>query len=274
MTATTPRATTTSAIPASTRARSDSRITIVSSSPAPDGVADAADRGDQLRLGGVELAAEVADVRLDDAAVAAEVVLPDVIEDLRLGQHPALVDEQVAEQVVLRRRQRDLDAAPRDLVGVVVHLEVAARNTVRSLAALPGAPQHGRRAGHQLLEAERLLEVVVAAEREPAHLVLGGVAGGEEQHRRVVAAGPQPPADLEPVEVGQHHVEQDEVGRQLADGVERRAPVAAADTSKPWWRSAAASIERRFSSSSTISRCSPAMCPVSPACLGVRCEPG
>ena len=63
-----------------------------SASPA-DRVADAADRGDQLRLGRVHLASEVADVGLDDAAVATEVVLPDVVEDLRLGHHPALVDE-------------------------------------------------------------------------------------------------------------------------------------------------------------------------------------
>ena len=93
------------------------------------------------------------------------------------------------------------------------------------VALLPGPPEDGRGAGDELLEAERLLQVVVAAEREPAHLVLGGVAGGQEQHRRPVALGAHPAADLEPVEVGQHHVEHDEVRRGAPDGVEGVATV-------------------------------------------------
>src|SRR6266545_7392705 len=47
----------------------------------PQHVPDAPDRVQQPRLDGVDLAAEVGDVRLDDAAVAAEVVVPHVVED-------------------------------------------------------------------------------------------------------------------------------------------------------------------------------------------------
>src|SRR5206468_6943201 len=43
---------------------------------------------DQGRLHAVDLLAEVADVGLHDGARAAEVVLPDVVEDLALGEHP------------------------------------------------------------------------------------------------------------------------------------------------------------------------------------------
>ena len=53
------------------------------------------------------------------------------------------------------------------------------------------------------------------------------VAGGEEQHRRAHAVVAQPAAHLEAVEVGQHHVEHDQVGPCSLDGVERVAPVAA-----------------------------------------------
>ena len=67
--------------------------------------------------------------------------------------------------------------------------------------------------GHELLEAERLHEVVVAAEGEAAHLVVGGVARGEEEDRRLHAVVAQPAAHLEAVEVGHHHVEDDQVGR-------------------------------------------------------------
>ena len=52
---------------------------------------------------------------------------------------------------------------------------------------MPAAAQHRGDPGHELLEAERLHEVVVAAQGEAPHLVLGGVPSGEEQHRRAVA---------------------------------------------------------------------------------------
>ena len=42
--------------------------------------------------------------------------------------------------------------------------------------------------------------------------------------RRAHAVVAEPAAHLEPVEVGQHHVEHDEVGRARLDGVERVAP--------------------------------------------------
>src|SRR5690606_14856626 len=44
---------------------------------------------DEARPAVVELAAQPADAGLDDRLAAGEVVLPDVVEDLPLGQHPA-----------------------------------------------------------------------------------------------------------------------------------------------------------------------------------------
>ena len=78
-----------------------------------------------------------------------------------------------------------------DLVGLVVHLEVG-EDAAGRCRPRPGPrpAQHGVDAGHQLVEAEGLGHVVVAAGGEPAHLVLGGVAGRQEQHRRPVALGP------------------------------------------------------------------------------------
>src|SRR5262245_29707933 len=93
-TASTPATTT---MPAIRRARSDIGVLL----GLAEAVAHAADRLDQPGVDVVDLAAEVADVGLDDAAVPAEVVLPDVVEDLRLGHDAPLVHEEVAEQVVL-----------------------------------------------------------------------------------------------------------------------------------------------------------------------------
>src|SRR5690606_41706241 len=56
-------------------------------------VAEAALGLDQRIVGvRIDLAAKVRDVALHDAGVAVEVVLPHVVEDLRLGQHPVGVD--------------------------------------------------------------------------------------------------------------------------------------------------------------------------------------
>ena len=49
------------------------------------------------------------------------------------------------------------------------------------------------------------------------------VARGEEDHRDEVARGAQPAADLEAVDVGEHDVEDDEVGRGARRRVERVA---------------------------------------------------
>ena len=171
---------------------------------------------DKPGLDGVDLAAQVRDVGLDDAVVTAEVVAPHVVEDLPLGQHPAGVGHQVPQQLELGRRQGDpLPAAPH-LVRLLVQFEVGEGEPGRAgLAA--GAPQDRADPGGQLLQAERLGDVVVAAEGQPADLVVGRVPGGQEDHRGTGTAVAQLPDDLEAVQVGEHDVEDDEV-RPLLPG--------------------------------------------------------
>ena len=126
-------------------------------------------------------------------------------------------------------------AAAPHLVRVLVELQVGERPARPAVGLAVRAAQHGADAGDELVEAERLRDVVVAAEREAADLVLDGVAGGQEEHRRAVAAcAEQALLDLEAVEVGEHHVEHDEVGAEVLDA--RRAPrgrSSAVATSKP-----------------------------------------
>jgi hypothetical protein len=78
------------------------------------------DGSDQLGPGQVELAAQVADVPVDDADVAAEVVPPDVVQDLALRQHTARVQQEEPQQGELRRRELDGAAATDDLVTSLV----------------------------------------------------------------------------------------------------------------------------------------------------------
>ena len=84
-----------------------------------------------------------------------------------------------------------------------------------------GAAQHVAHARQQLLEAERLGDVVVAAGRQPADLVLGRVARGQEDDRRARALGAEPAGDLEALHVGEHHVQHDQVGTEGGDRGQR-----------------------------------------------------
>ena len=73
----------------------------------------------------------------------------------------------------------------------------------------------------QLGQRERLGDVVVAADGQTRQLVLQRVAGSQEEDGDPNPVGPQAPGDLEPVEVRQHHVEDDEV-RGIVLGLRQR----------------------------------------------------
>ena len=101
------------------------------------------------------------------------------------------------------------------LVRALVHLDVGEAQDAVVLGLVPDAAQDGVDPGDDLGQGERLGHVVVAADGQAGHLVLDGVAGGEEEDGHPDPVGPQPPGHLEPVEVGQHDVEDDQVGRVL-----------------------------------------------------------
>jgi hypothetical protein len=89
-----------------------------------------------------------------------------------------------------------------------------------------GCPvEHGPHAGHQLVEVERLGQVVVPAPLEPGQLVAGEASGGQEDNRGGGAGGPEPAAHLEAVGSGHHHVEHDQSGCEGGHGGQGLRPV-------------------------------------------------
>ena len=78
-----------------------------------------------------------------------------------------------------------------------------------------GAAHEGTQAGDDLLETERLGHVVVATGGEAGDAVLHGILGREEEDGHGGGVGAHPAHHLEPVEVGQHHVEHDRIGLEL-----------------------------------------------------------
>ena len=79
-----------------------------------------------------------------------------------------------------------------------------------------GPAQQRPQPREQLLEGERLGQVVVGARVEPGDPVGDGLARGEDEHRQVVPGAAQPPAHLEPVEPRHHDVEDEGVGAVTA----------------------------------------------------------
>src|SRR5438045_1855042 len=84
----------------------------------PQHVARPAHRMDQARLAvSLELLPQVADIDLDQVRLAAEVVVPDPIEDHLARQYPARVVQEERQQLVLLGRQLDPTLTAERLAG-------------------------------------------------------------------------------------------------------------------------------------------------------------
>ena len=167
----------------------------------PQHVAGAAHGVQDARLAAVlELAAQVRDEDVDGVRLGEGVVAPDLVEQ-RLARHDdARVAHQVLEQLELARGQVELALAAEHLARVRVEAQVADDDVGAS--ARRAAPQQGAHAREQLVALERLDEIVVGARVEALDASVDGVAGGEDQDRDVAVLA-QPPAHLDPVELGQ-----------------------------------------------------------------------
>jgi hypothetical protein len=99
------------------------------------------------------------------------------------------------------------------------------------LVLQPLDPQHGADARLQLREVDGFGEVIVGTCVQPRHLVLRGIPRGDQDDRdegqRSVVLDPA--RDLITVDVGEHHIEQDQVGRISAHPVERLRAIAGLD---------------------------------------------
>ena len=152
---------------------------------------------DQRRLPLVDLAPQVADARFDHVAVTVRVVVPpDMVQDLAFADHPARVHHQEPQQPVLSGRQRDDGTLSPDLVRILVQLEVGDAQP-RTGSVRPSALQHRPDAAKQLVQAERLRDVIVPAHVEPPDAGRHLVPGAQEDHRNLGTPGPYPAERLE-----------------------------------------------------------------------------
>src|SRR5262249_19450424 len=102
----------------------------------------------------VDLAAEVADVHVDDVALRVEVEPPHVLGDHGPRQHAVDIAEEVLEQRVLARGERDAARATGGGARGGIEREIVELDNRRALACAPS--QQRPDPGQELVEAERL----------------------------------------------------------------------------------------------------------------------
>lgn len=167
------------------------------------------------RLG---LAAQIHDVHVEGVGRRLEVEAPDRLEDLLAGQHLPGVGQEHLQERELRTRQLHHPLAPRHLTGRQVHPQITEGEDV--LVGLLAARRRGVRAaaqqrpdpGEQLVQLERLDQVVVRARVEPGDAVADRVARGEHQDGVVDPAPRSRMGGGEPVHPGHLDVEDDQIG--------------------------------------------------------------
>ena len=129
-------------------------------------VADAPDRLDQRRL--AQLLAQPADVHLDQIRRVRELEAPDALDDRVARDDPAGVPQQRLEDAELAPGQVDRPPAALDEPRGRDQRQVADPQVPLAVRRVP--PEQGAQPGQQLVEGERLGQVVVGAAVEPEHL--------------------------------------------------------------------------------------------------------
>ncbi len=150
---------------------------------------DTAHRMDHRFAPGVDLAAQIGDVEVDDAGPAAEAVVPHPVQDLGAGDSATRVAHQIPQQLELGGGQRDLLVAPGDLTTRPVQHKIAhLEHLVLGRGGGLGPAQQAPQPGDQLLEAERLGQIVVGSRGQPPrHPVHHRIPRRQEQRRRIAS---------------------------------------------------------------------------------------
>ena len=138
--------------------------------PAADSRCRAPSRSSRARTAG-ELLAQVADVDVDDVRAALERHVPRTVEQLVAREHRAGLAHEQLEQGELLRRKLELDVAAPHATAGGVEAELATSSVVGRSSARAGQRPKAR---EQLVERERLREVVVGARVEALDPILDG----------------------------------------------------------------------------------------------------
>ena len=115
------------------------------------------------------------------------------------------------------KRKRHAPMSPRTvrvtLHRVAVESDVQEFENATRFRAIVAAPPEGSDARQQLVESERLHEVVVGTRVESLDPIADGSAGGQHQHGDLIARGTKATADLDAIESWEPEIEDHRVVR-------------------------------------------------------------
>src|SRR6266508_6563499 len=182
-------------------------------------------RGDSIPLTshgrdrvGAQLGPEPAHVDVDHVGAGIEVVVPDRRQKPLLGDGRAGVLHELAQQQELAFSQRDRPGAAVGLPPDQIQPQAAGDQTGGGAAG--GGPQPGPDPGQQLVEGERLSEVVLGPRFQASDLGRGGGQAGQDEHGLGRTLGHQPAQHRGAVHPRHEQVEDDQVVTTLERLVE------------------------------------------------------
>src|SRR5579862_6480451 len=155
---------------------------------------------DAVRAELFELAAQLADVDVDDVAGALKIVIPDALEYLRSREGDSRVSSQQLEQPELGGTQVERLTIEAGGTRADVDAKLPDFDSVDQRAI--AAAQDRAQPGDQLFFDKRFDEVIVGAAIETGNPIFDRIARGEHENRRLNAFGARLARDVEAVHAG------------------------------------------------------------------------
>ena len=156
----------------------------------------------------VDLAAQVADVHVDDVGEAVVVHVPDVFHDHGAAERAAAVAHQVFQDAEFLGSQLDVFVGARHLAADAIEQQVAHLQPFRHGLAAAQARPH---ASQQFDKRKRLHQIIVGAQFQAFYAIVDGIARAQDQDRRAGLAVANLLQHRKAVHVGKHQVQNDEV---------------------------------------------------------------
>src|SRR5699024_3849345 len=164
---------------------------------------------DQRRISGINLAAQVGNIRLHDVAVATEVIVPNIVQNLGLGQHNFFVLHQKAQQVELRWGEINDLAALGHLMGVIIEGQVCIGHggiAIFILACTTTAQNHAQ-PGDDLFQAKWLGDIIISPNGQAMNTLVHAVFCGQVQHGAIQAFRAQLGEQLKAIHARHHDIQ-------------------------------------------------------------------
>src|SRR5258706_5110112 len=176
-------------------------------------VAEAANGLDQVTW---NLLAQSADEHLDRVAVTIEILIVEMLDELRTRHHPAVMMHQIGQEAIFVRGELDGLPGERHPGRLGIKPQWAALDLALGMSSRPA--HLSADACQQFLHMERLGDIIVGARIHAGDLVAPPVAGGEDDHRHLALGTPPLLEDANTVHLRQPQVEDyDIVGLGIAE---------------------------------------------------------